>query len=84
MKNSLIPIVTRIVFTIPFIIIGGSIIIESYFNIPGIGLIIYEAITTGDLPIVKAVVGGTAILYIFSLILNDILYKVVDPRISIK
>ncbi len=84
LRNSLIPIMTRIVFTIPFIIIEGNLIAENYFGIPGIGRVIYEAITTGDLPIIKAAVGWTAILYVFMLILNDILYKVVDPRISLK
>ena len=84
LRNSLIPIITRIIFTIPFIIIGGSLLIESYFSIPGIGLVTYDAITTGDQPILKAVVALTAILYVFVLTIVDILYKVVDPRISIR
>ncbi len=84
LKNSMIPIVTRIIITIPYIIIGGSLLIESYFNIPGVGYVIYEAITTGDLPIIKAAVGVTAILYVLALTLTDIMYQVVDPRISLK
>lgn len=84
LKNSLIPIVTRVIISLPFIIVGGSLLLESYFSIPGIGLVIYESITTGDLPIIKAVVGTTAILYVFTLTLTDIMYKVVDPRISLK
>ena len=83
LKNSLIPIITRIIFTLPFIIIGGSILIESYFGIPGVGLVTFDAITSGDQPILKAVVVLTAIMYVVVLTLTDILYKVVDPRISL-
>lgn len=84
LRNSLIPIITRVIFTIPFIIIGGSLLIESYFGIPGVGLVTYDAITTGDQPILKAVVAMTAIMYVIVLTMVDILYKAVDPRISIK
>jgi peptide/nickel transport system permease protein len=84
LKNSLIPIITRLISGIPFIIIGGSLLLETYFNIPGIGQVIYNAITTGDLPIIKAAVTYTALLYVVCLSLTDIMYKVVDPRISLK
>ena len=83
LKNSMIPIITRVIFTLPFIIIGGSILIESYFGIPGVGLVTFDAITSGDQPILKAVVVMTAIMYVVVLTLTDILYKVVDPRISL-
>ena len=83
LKNSMIPIITRIIFTIPFIIIGGSLLIESYYGIPGIGQVTYDAISSGDQPILKAVVSLTAILYVLVLTLIDLLYKTVDPRISI-
>ena len=83
LKNSMIPIITRVIFTLPFIIIGGSILIESYFGIPGVGLVTFDAITSGDQPILKAVVVMTAIMYVIVLTLTDILYKVVDPRISL-
>ncbi len=84
LKNALIPIITRIMFSIPFIVISGALLIESYFGIPGVGLVTYDAITTGDQPVLKAVVGLTAVLFVLVLILNDILYKVVDPRVSLK
>ena len=84
LKNALIPISTRIIITLPFIIIAGNLVIEKFFNIPGIGLVTYDAITNGDLPIVKAVVTCTAVLYVFALILTDIVYKFIDPRISYK
>lgn len=84
LKNSLIPILTRIILSLPFVIIGGSIIIESYFVIPGIGSVVYEAIVSNDQPVAKAAVVCTAVLYIVFLTLTDILYQVVDPRISLK
>ncbi|MGV6851580.1 MAG: ABC transporter permease [bacterium] len=84
LKNSMIPIITRIMFSIPLVVISGSLLLESYFGIPGVGKVTYDAITSGDQPILKAVVGLTAVMFVVTLIINDILYKVVDPRISLK
>jgi peptide/nickel transport system permease protein len=84
LKNSMIPIVTRIVFSIPFIVISGSLLLESYFGIPGIGKVTYDAIVTGDQPILKAVVALTAILFVVAQLLTDICYRIVDPRVSLK
>jgi peptide/nickel transport system permease protein len=84
LKNSLIPIITRIMFSIPLVVISGSLIIEQYFGIPGVGKVTYDAITSGDQPILKAVVGATAALFVITLVVTDILYKMVDPRISLK
>ncbi len=81
--NSLVPIITRIIFTVPFVLIGGSLLIESFFGIPGIGGVTYDAITSGDLPVLKAVVSTATIIYVGVLVLTDILYKLVDPRISL-
>lgn len=82
LKNSLIPVLTRIMFSIPFVIISGSLLLESYFGIPGIGLVTFNAITSGDQPILKAVVGLTGILFVLALTINDLLYSLVDPRVS--
>ncbi|NNF16378.1 MAG: ABC transporter permease [Gammaproteobacteria bacterium] len=84
LKNSLIPIITRIMFSIPLVVISGSLIIETYFGIPGVGKVTYDAITQGDQPILKAVVGLTAVLFVLTLLITDILYRVVDPRVSLK
>lgn len=84
LKNSLIPIITRIMFSIPSIVIAGSLLVEAYFGIPGIGKATYDAITTGDQPVLKAVVGITAVLFVLVIIANDILYRLVDPRISLE
>lgn len=82
LKNSLIPILTRIMFSIPFVVISGSLLLESYFGIPGIGLVTFNAITSGDQPILKAVVGLTGILFVLALTINDLLYSLVDPRVA--
>lgn len=84
LKNSLIPIITRVMFSIPSIVIAGSLLIESYFGIPGVGKLAYDAVTTGDQPVLKAVVGATALLFVVVLIINDILYRAVDPRVALK
>jgi len=84
LKNSMIPIITRIVFSIPLVVISGSLLIESYFGIPGVGKITYDAIISGDQPVLKAVVGLTAILFVLAQLLADILYRSVDPRVTLK
>ena len=84
LKNALIPIITRIMFSIPFVVISGSLLIEQYFGIPGVGKATYDAIITGDQPVLKAVVALTAILLVVVQLLTDILYRAVDPRVTLK
>lgn len=81
LKNSLVPIITRFMFTIPLVVISGSLLIESYFGIPGIGKVTFDAITSGDQPVLKAVVGLTAIAFILIQVLTDFIYRLIDPRI---
>jgi peptide/nickel transport system permease protein len=83
LKNAMIPIITRLVFSIPLIVVSGSLIIESYFGIPGIGLITYDSIVAGDQPVLKAVIGLTVVLFVLALMMTEILYRVFDPRIAI-
>jgi len=84
LKNCAIPIITRIMFTIPSIVIGGALLLETAFGIPGVGKVTYEAIVGGDQPVLKAVVGLTAALFVLTLLVTDILYRAVDPRVSLK
>ncbi len=82
-KNSLLPLIT--VFTSVFpTIIGGSVIIESIFTIPGMGLETVRSILSHDYPVVIAIVTLSALLTIFSYLLADILYAWADPRIRNK
>ena len=82
LKNSLVPIITRIMFSIPLVVVSGSLLLESYFGIPGVGKMTFDAITSGDQPVLKAVVGLTAVAFVLIQILTDFIYKLVDPRIA--
>lgn len=82
LKNSLVPVLTRVMFSIPLVLVSGSLLIETYFGIPGIGKATFEAITSGDQPVLKAVVGLTAVLFVLAQLLIDILYRLVDPRVA--
>ncbi|MGK7294932.1 MAG: ABC transporter permease [Candidatus Wenzhouxiangella sp. M2_3B_020] len=83
LMNAMIPIITRTMFSIPLVVVSGSLLIESYFGIPGVGKVTFDAITSGDQPVLKAVIGLTAVLFVGILMINDILYKLVDPRVSL-
>jgi peptide/nickel transport system permease protein len=84
LKNAMVPITTRIMFSIPLVVVSGSLLIESYFGIPGVGKVTYDAIIAGDQNILKAIVGLTAILFVVVLLFTDILYRVFDPRVELK
>lgn len=80
LKNAMVPILTGVVVTIPLLFIG-SLIMESFFGIPGLGSYTIDAIRHQDFGIVRAMVFLGSVLYIVGLILTDISYTVVDPRI---
>jgi len=82
LRNSLVPILTRVMFSIPLVLISGSLLIESYFGIPGIGKVTFDAITSGDQPVLKAVVGLTAVSFVVLQIGTDLLYRLADPRVG--
>ncbi len=80
-RNSVIPIITIMATLLPAMI-GGSVIIESIFSIPGMGRLAFEAITTRDYNIVMAVATTAGFLDLVGLLLADIAYAFADPRIS--
>ena len=80
LKNALIPILTTVVMTIPFLFMG-SLLMESFFAIPGLGSFTIDAIQAQDFAIVRSMVYLGSVLYIAGLILTDISYTIVDPRI---
>jgi peptide/nickel transport system permease protein len=82
LKNALIPIVTGVVVIIPFLFLG-SLIMESFFGIPGLGSYTIDAIRQQDFSIVRAMVFLGTILYCLGLLLTDIAYTIVDPRIRL-
>lgn len=80
-RNSIIPVITIMATLLPAMI-GGSVIIESIFSIPGMGRLAFEAITTRDYNIVMAVATISGFLDLVGLLLADIAYAIADPRIS--
>ncbi|MFQ5935470.1 MAG: ABC transporter permease [Acidiferrobacterales bacterium] len=82
LKNAMIPILTGVVVVIPLLFIG-SLIMESFFGIPGLGSYTIDAIRHQDFSIVRAMVFLGSVLYIIGLILTDVSYTVVDPRIRL-
>ncbi|MCF6766197.1 ABC transporter permease [Thiotrichales bacterium 19S3-7] len=82
LKNGLIPILTGVVVIIPSLFMG-SLVMESFFGIPGLGSYTLEAITQQDFAILRAMVFLGSVLYILGLILTDITYALVDPRIRL-
>lgn len=81
MRNSLIPILTLLATLLPALI-GGSVIIENIFSIPGMGRLSFEAVLSRDYPTVMGILTISALLTLAGLILSDILYAITDPRIK--
>ena len=82
LKNAMIPILTGVVVVIPLLFMG-SLLTESFFGIPGLGSYTIDAIQSQDFGIVRAMVFLGSVLYIVGLILTDISYTLVDPRIRL-
>lgn len=82
-RNALLPIVTLLAFLLPAMF-GGSVIIESIFSIPGMGQLGFEAVLSRDYPVIMAITTISALLTLMGLLLSDILYAVLDPRIQLE
>jgi len=82
LPNGLIPILTSVVVVIPSLFMG-SLLIESFFGIPGLGSYTLDAIQAQDFAIVRSMVFLGSVLYILGLILTDISYTLVDPRVRL-
>lgn len=80
-RNSLIPIVTLAAMLFPALI-GGSVIIESIFSIPGMGKLAFDAILARDYPVIMGDFTLSAILTLIGILFADIVYTIVDPRIT--
>lgn len=83
LRNSLIPIVTLLGFLLPAML-GGSVIIESIFTIPGMGQLGFDAILSRDYPVVMAIETIAAFLTLIGLLISDICYALVNPTISLE
>ncbi|NOQ81919.1 MAG: ABC transporter permease subunit [Methylophaga sp.] len=82
LKNAMIPILTGAVVVLPTLFMG-SLILESFFGIPGLGSYTIDAIQAQDFAIVRAMVFLGSVLYIFGLVLTDLSYTLVDPRVRL-
>ncbi|MDF1527278.1 MAG: ABC transporter permease [bacterium] len=81
MRNSIIPIITLMGYLLPGML-GGSIIIESIFSIPGMGQLSFEAVLSRDYPVVMAIATISALLTLVGILISDLLYVWADPRIT--
>lgn len=80
LKNAMLPILTGVVVIIPTLFMG-SLVLESFFGIPGLGSYMIDAINQQDFAIVRAMVFLGSVLYLFGLILTDLSYVWLDPRV---
>lgn len=83
LRNALIPVITIVGLLIADTL-GGSIVVENVFALPGIGSLLVTSIGTRDLPLVQTMVLYIAIIVVSINFIIDILYKVIDPRIRLK
>ncbi len=82
LQNAMIPILTGVVVLLPLLFMG-SLVLESFFGIPGLGSYTIDAIRAQDFAIVRSMVFLGSVLYIVGLLLTDISYTLVDPRIRL-
>ncbi|MBL8028611.1 MAG: ABC transporter permease [Fibrobacteres bacterium] len=82
LRNAMIPIITRLVMAIPFLY-TGSLLLENFFGIPGLGSMSINAINSSDLPVIKAITFLGSLSYIAGNILTDVCYAAADPRIRL-
>jgi peptide/nickel transport system permease protein len=83
LRNALVPILTNVSISIPFLF-TGSLLLETYFGIPGLGNASINAINSADIFVVQGIVLVGAMLYVVVNLVTDVMYTVVDPRIRLK
>ena len=79
-KNAIIPVVTLVGMQLP-ILVGGAVIIENIFNLPGLGRLMLDTLTDRDYPVVSGLNLFFATVVVFVNLLTDLLYASLDPRI---
>jgi len=82
LKNAMIPIVTYTMVAVPFLVMG-AFLMERYFSLPGVGDLMITAIDNGDFPVLKGLTMVLAIGYSAMVLLTDLIYAWVDPRVSL-
>ncbi len=82
LKNGMLPILTSLVMQIPFLFLG-SLLLENFFGIPGLGSVTYDAIDQNDFATLRVMVFIGAVVFVIGQILTDISYSLVDPRVRL-
>ena len=82
-RNALLPLITLLAFLLPSMF-GGSVIIESIFSVPGMGQLGFESVLSRDYPVIMAITAISAFLTLIGLLISDILYAALDPRIKLE
>ena len=82
LRNAMIPITTRVVTELP-LVLTGSLLLENFFGIPGLGNAMIRGINASDFPVIEAFTLFGSMLYILANILGDVLYAVFDPRVKL-
>ncbi len=83
LKNCMLPILTSLVVSIPLLILG-SLLLERFFGIPGLGSLMVNSVSDRDVPMITGLTFLTSVIYVISLLLTDILYAVFDPRVRLR
>lgn len=83
LKNAMIPIVTNVITAIPFLY-TGSLLLESFFGIPGLGYLAVNAINSSDVDVIRAEVFIGAVLFVISNLVTDLCYAWLDPRVTLE
>jgi peptide/nickel transport system permease protein len=82
-RNSLIPLITLMATLLPGLL-GGSVIVESIFSVPGMGMLAFEAILSRDIPVIMAIETIAALLTLAGILIADLAYALADPRIRLE
>ncbi|MDP6979303.1 MAG: ABC transporter permease [Myxococcota bacterium] len=83
LRNAMIPILTQVVIAIPFLF-TGSLVLESFFGIPGLGALTVEAIQGNDFATLRTMVFVGALLFVVAQVLTDVSYSLADPRVRLE
>jgi peptide/nickel transport system permease protein len=82
LRNAAVPIVTQLAIALPYLF-TGSLLLENFFGIPGLGNLSVTALNASDLPVIQAMVVVGSVLYMAANLLGDLLYAAVDPRVRL-
>jgi peptide/nickel transport system permease protein len=83
LRNAMIPILTQIVIAIPFLF-TGSLVLESFFGIPGLGALSVEAIQGNDFATLRTMVFVGSLLFVVAQVVTDVSYSLADPRVRLE